>query len=419
MIPRASSMNGTPLRIAVVIISFVVAGFSARSALTAVTARTYPQTALAISPNNPAALIGAGEERFLVGLTRGQDGALIALAGPAKAALAGQALSPAALRQLAYAQLLSGNVKNGNLLLALARKATRRDFGVQLWSIEEAVDRNDIDGALRGYVSTMEVLDESWGILFPRLAAAIENPEISRKLAPYIRRGGRWIVPFLNSSLAKNGAEIPILSLVERVGPLPAEAEVDGFDQSLLRVLIARGRLLEARRYYLSQPYADRTLLENVSLPSQEIVDRQGPMTWQFRDELSFGGVLNSDRSLTVFADDSVRGAAAVKLLFLTPGQYRFSQKYADVEIPAGGFVQWKLTCSLSTKTIGPAWETTELRPRPGSILADAFNVPVGCPAQTLELNVAGGIDRNRTSITIEALKLEKVKFTKNALEAR
>jgi hypothetical protein len=419
MIPLASSISWTPFRVAVVVFGVALAGLSARSALTAVTARTAPQFALSVSPSNPAALTGFGEQRFLAALASGKNSALIALAGPARAALAAQALSPTALRQLGYAQLLSGDVKGGNRLLALARKATRRDFGVQLWSIEEAVNRNDLDGAIRGYVSTMEVLDESWGILFPRLAAAIENPEISAKLAPYIRRGGRWVVPFLNLSLAKNGSELPILNLVKQVGRLPAEAQTDGFDQSLLRVLIARGRILEARQFYLSQPYADRDLLENVAIPSQELVDQQGPVVWQFRDALSFGGMLDSDRSVTIFADDSVRGVAAAKLLFLGPGQYRLMQKYADVEMPAGGFVQWKLNCLLQANATREAWVSAPLRPRAGATLGEVVNIPAGCPAQTLELSVAGGIDRNRTSVTITALKLDRIEMSKNLLGTR
>lgn len=407
VIPVESSF-WTRRRIAVLAVTLVLSLLSARSALTAVTARSAPSVALAVSPASPAALVGKGEANFLAALTSGKTQPIVALGKPAKRALEEQPLSPLAIRQLAYAQLLAGREKQGNRLLALARTATRRDFGVQLWSIEKAVERNDLNGAIRGYVSTMDVLDESWGILFPRLGAALGNDEIVEKLAPYIRSGGRWVVPFLNATLATPGSELPVVRLMKKVGQMPPEVRSDGFDKSLARVLLARGRYAEARAYYLSLPYAKPSLLEDVTITSQTAMDQHGPLAWQLSDQLSTGAVMDSDSTISAFADDSVRGVVARKVLYLPAGDYRFSQRYGDVEMPDGGFVQWELLCVDGNGVASSAWKSAEIRPKAGALMQFSVAVPSGCVGQTMQLLVAGGIDRNRTNVTLTVLKIVK-----------
>lgn len=380
--------------------------------MTTVTARSSPHIALSVSPQSPAALVGQGEQTFLAALTSGRNEPLIALAGPAQLALRRQPLTPLAIRQLAYARLLSGQEKQGDQLLALARHATRRDFGVQLWHIEQAVERNDLDGAISGYVSTMDVLDESWGILFPRLGSAIENPEISRKLAPYVRAGGRWVVPFLNTTLARPNSELPLVRLMGLSRPMSSEVRADGFDKSLGTVLLARGKFAEARSYYLSLPYASPALLRDVAISSQAFAEKHGPFAWQLSDQLSAGAVLDGDRTISAFADDSVRAVVASKILFLTPGNYRFSQRYGEMELPQGAFVQWELQCLTADRAVKSVWRSGELRPKAGGAAQLAFSIPMACPGQRLELLIAGGIDRNRTSVIIAALKLAKTQST-------
>lgn len=407
----------TGRRLVITLVTLSCALLSVKSALTLITARAAPDFALTISPHSPAALAGKGEQTFLAALTSGKFSPLVSLAAPAKQALTGQALSPLAIRQLAYAHLASGDERLGNRLLALARKTTRRDFGVQLWSIEQAVQRNDLDGAVRGYASTMEVLDESWGILFPRLGSAIQNPEIAGKLAPYVRQGGRWVVPFLNTTLAKPGSELSLVRLMQLAGPMPREVRADGFDKTLGSVLIARGKFAPARAYYLSLPYAQPSLLQSVAVTNQSFLDRHGPFAWQMFDQMSSGAALEGDSTMSVFADDSVRGLVARKVLYLPPGVYRFSQRYQETEMPSGAFIQWELQCGDEQGTLRTAWRSEPLRPKSGTALGQNFVVPSGCSNQILSLVVAGGVDRNRTTAIVGPIGILSASETSTSVE--
>ena len=133
---------------AIVTITGYLAWLSFIHAVANITWQQQPDLALSFVPDHPLALSRKADELF----AEKQDAATLAkVEAMAKQSLRGGALNPVAIRLLGYVADMRGDEKKARELMLLSQKVSRRDFGTQLWLIEDAVARGDKKQALYHY----------------------------------------------------------------------------------------------------------------------------------------------------------------------------------------------------------------------------------------------------------------------------
>lgn len=279
-----------------------------------------------------------------------------------------------------------------------AQKLSRRDLRTQLFMIEDAVQRNDIPGALHQYDITLRVFPNLSEMLYPVLASASTDPTIRRELTKTLAGKPLWSESFVdyvagNSPDPKSTAAL-LLDL-RRAGVAVSETA----RARAVNTLIAGRELGAAWSYYAAiHPGADRRrsrdprFAANLEAPSQ--------LDWA---PINDGSGLTTSIQGGIFdfaAPASVGGPMLRQVQLLPPGSYRLSGHSAGIEQATGALPYWTLRCQ-DERELG----RIEV---PNSSVANGnftgtFSVPAGCPVQTLVLmarssdavsGLSGQIDR-------------------------
>ena len=175
-----------------------IAWLSFIHAVANITWQQNPDMALRFVPDHPLALSRKADELF----AEKQDPATLAkVEAMAKQSLRGGALNPVAIRLLGYVADVRGDQKKARELMLLSQKVSRRDFGTQLWLIEDAVARGDKKQALYHYDIALRTTPSSFPILLPTLVGALDDPEVRSGLAPYVKAAPGWLPSFLGEAI--------------------------------------------------------------------------------------------------------------------------------------------------------------------------------------------------------------------------
>lgn len=292
-----------------------------------------------------------------------------------------------------------GDIPGAKKYFGGAQRLSRRNLPTQLWSIEDAVRRGDIPGALRQYDITLRVMPELWEVLFPVLAAASNNDDIRAALVPTLSAGSSW-GPFFLEFLAKNSpdprATTKLFTALQRAGHPPSAATQAGIVDKLVDI----GLYDDAWAYYTTfrrgadrRQSRDPDFLANVRAASK--------FDWQ---PVETDGVVATlqDGILDVSVLANSGGAVVRQMQLLPPGTYRLDGRTNGIDPASDAQSYWVLTCQ-SGREIG---RTPLLRPHDTSGRFEGmFTVSSECPVQTLTLIVrpsestdrlAGQIDRAR-----------------------
>lgn len=357
-----------------------------------VTWQQNPDMALRFVPDHPLALSRKADELF----AENQDPAtLVRVEAMAKASLRGGALNPVAIRLLGYVADARGDQTKARELMLLSHKVSRRDFGTQLWLIEDAVARNDKKQALYHYDIAMRTTPSSWSILFPTLTGALSDPEVRAGLAPYLKAAPGWLPSFLGEAI--NTIENPanLADLMVKAGRLPDRDDLRSLSNSLLGQLAAKNQFPAFRQYYLSLPGSRASTLERAAMTGETVNLRYPVAGWQIADSAAIGGSFSQpDRdgrhSLSAFAGSGERGELMRKYLFLKPGDYRFAAQYEAQDSAPDSDIRWELLC-LAKQGNTSKWITNA--PVASGRTRDSMEFTLGndCSNQLLQLQVAGG----------------------------
>jgi hypothetical protein len=366
-----------------------------------------PDLALRYVPNHPLALSRKADELF----AEKQDPATLAkVEAMAKQSLRGGALNPVAIRLLGYVSDARGDQKKARELMLLSQKVSRRDFGTQLWLIEDAVARNDKKQALYHYDIALRTTPSSFPILLPTLVGALDDPDVRAGLAPYIRHAPDWVPSFL--SAATNTAENPanVADVLVKAGALPDRDEYRSLSNSLLTQLAAKGKFPAFRQYYLSLRGSRASTFESVSLGKDTVNLRYPAAGWQLVDSPAIGGGFsqpdnNGRSSLSAFAGSGERGELMRKYLFLKPGNYRFTARYQAQEGAPDSEVRWNLQCLSTSGSIAKWFVATPVRPARFASAQD-FTLGSDCANQMLVLQVAGGSGQLGAEFTLGSVDI-------------
>jgi hypothetical protein len=387
-----------------------VAWLSFIHALANVTWQQNPDMALRFVPDHPLALSRKADELF----AEKQDPATLArVEAMAKRSLRGGALNPVAIRLLGYVADVRGDQKKARELMLLSHKVSRRDFGTQLWLIEDAVARNDKKKALYHYDIAMRTTTSGHAILFPTLTGALTDPEVRQGVVPYIRRAPEWLLGFLTEAIGTSENPANVADILVKAGRLPDNEDYRNLSNSLLAQLAVKDKLPAFRQYYLSLPGTRSATLTSAALNSDTVNLRYSVAGWQFADNPAIGGSFSSTgtsgaQALTAFAGSGERGDMMRKILFLKPGQYRFRASYSALEASTDAEIRWDLQCLRGGVASG-LWFKTDRVVKGPSVSSQTLTIPSDCPYQKLVLQLAGGSSQTGMEFTLHSVSLNQI----------
>lgn len=369
-----------------------IAYLSAIHAIANIAWQQNPDLALRFVPDHPLALSLKADMQFMQSQS---PASLKKVEAMAKKSLEGQPLNAVAVRLLGYVADARGEKEKARRLILLAQKISRRDFGTQLWLIEDAVARGDKKQALYHYDIAMRTTPSSHSILFSTLVGALDDPEVRKGLAPYIRRAPEWVPGFLNEAISTNPNPATVADLLVKAGKLPDRDDYRGLSNSLLAQLAAKSKFPAFQQYYMSLPGSKQATLQSAVLDKATVGLRYPVAGWQLVDNPAIGGAFsapdkNGRFSLSAFAGSGERGELMRKYLFLKPGNYRFTARYQATDGVADAEIRWDLQC-LSAEGNRGAWFVTTPIIKGSSATVRDFALGTDCRSQLLMLQLAGG----------------------------
>ncbi|MBS0503465.1 MAG: hypothetical protein JSS55_06605 [Proteobacteria bacterium] len=319
----------------------------------------------------------------------------------AQLALRQDATAVPAVATLGIQAQLRGDTKMARRIFSYSQKLSRRDLESQLWAIEDAVGRSDIEGALRHYDITLRTSHKAPDLLYPVLGSAISDPAIRIALVKTLAGKPPWGPSFTNY-VAANGADprsVNDLFQKLRQAGIPVSEEATAIS---LKWLITRGFADEAWRSYTSaHPGADPRrsrdpqFAANIAYPS--------PFDWTPVNDDSVSTSIQRDVRGGIFdfaAPPSVGGTLLQQIQILPPGDYRIEGHSTGIDQPIASAPYWVLSC-YDGRELGRVILPNSAQAK--GVFTGRFSVPSGCPVQTLALvarpsddvsGVAGQIDR-------------------------
>lgn len=366
-----------------------------------------PDLALRFMPDHPLALSLKADIQFMDSQS---PTSLNKVEAMAKQSLEVQPLNAVAVRLLGYVADARGDKKKARELILLAQQISRRDFGTQLWLIEDAVARGEKTRALYHYDIAMRTTSSSHQILLPTLAGALDDPEVRKALVPYVRRRPNWLPGLLGISIDTSQNPANLADVLVPAGHLPDNEEYRRLSNNLLNQLAAKSKFPAFRQYYLSLPGTAGATFRSAALNNRTVNLRYPAAGWQLVDNPAIGGALsapNNDgqRSLSAFAGSGERGALMHKYIFLRPGKYRFSAKYEAQYSAPESEIRWDLQC-LSAKGNVIAWFATTTVRKGRSAATQDFTITPDCANQMLTLQLAGGSGQLGTEFVIRLIDI-------------
>lgn len=302
----------------------------------------------------------------------------------ARLALRQDPTAVSAVSTLGLVAQMRGDLPGARKMFAYSQILSRRDFPTQLWSIEYAVGRGDISGALTHYDVALRTSRTAPDLLFPVLASALADPAIRAATIKTFADRPSWGDAFI-SHLAKSNRDPRITSGffagLHKIGfPVFEEARV-----AVIDALIARGFVDASWSYYaLVHPGADRTRSRDPRFSANPKV----PSSFDWvptSDARIIASFQRGDRyGLFDFTVPTGIGCVLLRQMqMLPPGKYGLIGHSAGIDQSAESYPYWSLTCQ-NGHVLGNVGMPNSADAN--GLFAGGFVVPVDCPVQTLSL---------------------------------
>jgi hypothetical protein len=389
-------------RALIVLLCAALGAGSFASAVVNVTRDSNPDAALRFAASDPSAL--AAKADLLLSKPGAAAKDIVANANSARTSLVKQAINPRALRQLGFVAEAKGDTVQARALIALSTAASRRDFGSQLWLIENSVRSGDMAKALSHYDIALRISLESASLLYPILSAALPDEAVQAALVPYIKANPSWLGSFLIHAQGVGAQPVALAQMILKARGLPAEERFRAVQTGLITQLVNGADFEMALRFYLSLPGASKvnptsTRFENVTTDPQF-----APLTWQIQNSAGIQGGFEpikqaSALQLHILANSGERGAAVRKLLYLTAGVYSFAENRTAVRFGNGAAAYWQLSCNRGGQFTS-IWRSDTDTPK--------ISIAADCQTQMLDLVVAGGSYQDGAELIIKSVSLNR-----------
>lgn len=305
----------------------------------------------------------------------------------ARQALVDEPLSVPALTARAINADLRGDLRSARELFLHSDKLSRRELGVRLWLIEDAVARTDIRDALRHYDIALRTSKNAPALLFPVLASAIGDPAISQALGDTMRARPPWSEAFFDFVAGSGASPVAAASLFSRLSRQGVEPPASARAR-IIETLVGAGDFDTAWSFYKTlrgdvdrTRSRDRTFNSIASIPT--FFDWTSKM-----DDPGLTASIGSDAQGGTFefsAPSTLGGIVLQQGQFLPPGTYRLEGVSANLATSIDARPYWQLSC-LDNRELGrvDVPDSTYNRGR----YSGTFEVDAACPVQMLRLIV-------------------------------
>jgi len=302
----------------------------------------------------------------------------------ARTALRREPTAVAAIATLGIDAAIRGDQAAARRLFTYSRRLSRRDLRTNLWSVEDAVARGDVSGALRNYDIALRTSRAALDLMFPVLASAVVESSIRSELTRTIAARPPWGGAFTDF-LANNGPD-PQASAALFLGLRRAGVSVsEGAAATAVIRLVSAGAFNQAWRYYAAiRPGADRRRSRDPRFASGIVTP--AAFDWVPVNDAGVSTSIQRSGDAGVFdfaAPSSVGGPLLSQLQLLPPGDYVLEGRVAGLDQPEGSRPYWSLGCrdgsELGRVTLPNAAGAS-------AAFAGRLRVPPGCPVQTLVL---------------------------------
>lgn len=298
-----------------------------------------------------------------------------------------------------------GDITRARRLFGYAERLSRRDFQTQLWALEDAVGRGDIDGALRHYDIALRTTRNAPEILFPVLALAIADPAIRAALVRTLAARPSWGTSFTEYAAGEGSdprAMASLLLMLRRAKTPVSELA----SAAVVNALVTKRYPDAAWAYYATVRFGvDR----RISRDPRFMADLVHPSPFDWAPINDAGTVTSIQRGadggvVDFSAPSGIGGPLLQQMQVLPPGRYRLRGHTTDIDQPAESSPYWLLACREGRELGRVAIPNSTTA---NGNFGGVFDVPVDCPVQMLMLlarpssaigGVSGQIDLIRLS---------------------
>lgn len=332
---------------------------------------------------------------------------MLQAAAPAEQALLRDPTNVEALWVLGYVRGFQNRPEQSRALFQYADQLSRRDFPTRLWLIEERVQANDVNGALRNFDIALRTSQQAPTVLLPVLVSAAQDNNIAPRLLALLRTNPAWRQAFFEQLAQSSRSHSRAVYLMQ--GQLNASNIGDRF---IARAAITRF-LREndpAQAYALYDVIAGVTPAQRQAPVRDSGFDRDGelpPFDWMLTAEENLAGLRqsrpdqNNNAALIVYSQGGRTGDVARQLLRLGPGSYRFGARVGNVPRGDEGQPSARLECV----TGGARLFSSQFR-QIGQ--GQTFSVPANCPFQWLII-AGGGVEGDQALPWIDDIAIARL----------
>ncbi|MEM8724878.1 MAG: hypothetical protein AAGE86_05065 [Pseudomonadota bacterium] len=368
--------------------SLLVAYGAATSAAVNVFHSDLPALALSIDDDDPVALVRNAQINLAAGaVPAGGDNAIL---GIVRQSVSDLPINAPAFRLYGLSSAANADLPGVREQMAVSERMERRDAAAQLWLIEDAVERNDVAGALRHYDTALRIEQSTRAVLYPVLTDALESETIRERFTGYMQSRPPWLESFLRFAVSNTKDPVAIAELARISDGFPKGSAYSSLDRELLTQLVASEDYREAIDHFRRIDGADEAVASGLELTASSTAEAYNPVTWQ---PFSIDGIEpfvlaapQGDGLVEIEAEMEAgyTGPVARKLLALEPGSYSMSAKLRAEDFGTQDQGTWRIVCAGNQSADPLVNEVFDFAD--DMDVAASFTVPSDCPAQLVLL---------------------------------
>lgn len=387
------------MRLAVAGLVCVAGYFSITQTLAVVMASARPGDAYDLVSNNGR--IAARLSQQLSG-PEATDADRVRAAEVARSALIDDPIAVEAVATLGMDAIIRGDQKSARRAFSYSQMLSKRDLRTQLWAIEDAVAREDIDNALTHYDIALRTKRSAPNLLYPVLTDAIVDPAVQSSLVKVMAGKPAWGPGFINFAVNNSASPLAVAVLIDRLRPLDFGVSA-GSRATAINRLISVGLIEEAWAFYrngqkgaVKSESRDPQFTLRVEVPSQfDWVASNGPGISVAIQSHPNQGVLDFS------AAPSAGGMLVKQLQLLPPGEYILEGRSIGIDQPERSMPYWIIHCHKG-KELGRI-NVPNSSVNNGNFSGRIF-VPQNCPVQQLALMARSSTDVSGVSGQFERI---------------
>ena len=382
IMPRRSVTQWS-IRVLLAIVAACIGAISVTNSVAEIIKNRDPERALALAPGNARISAKLASKYLADGTADSQRKA----AELARSALQRDPTTVEAVAVLGLQAQAGHKPGVAKRLFAYSQRLSRRDLQTQIWAIEDAVARGDIPEVLHHYDIALRTSKVAPDLLFPILADALAEPLVRGRLISLLHDRTPWgayFVSYLSGSGRSRVATARFLTELKRANvDVPA-----GAVSVVVNGLLADKSFDEGWHLYATfHSGANRRQSRDPWFAGDVVTPSAFDWTPVNDGVVSTSIQRDGRRGLFEYVTPpGVGGKVLTQVQVLPAGRYRLSSRTSEGMQSSQASPYWTLTCSDEREVARIIASDVATDGR--LAVSEAFEVPPGCPFQTLALIV-------------------------------